>query len=338
MPWKYSSAGRLCLPLAAVLTLFGAAACGGSSTGAASSAGTEVTLGLPVPATTFGSVYVALDKQLFAEQHLNVKVVTFKGDAELAKAVLSGDVDVALGSLVGPLTVSGAGQRAKVFYAGFDMPAFAWYAEPGIHSVQQAKGKTWGVTTLGSATDFLTRYALAQSGLNPGKDAKVVQGGASAARLAAMKVGQIKVNIFTQPQTITARKDGYNKILDLKDIVDTYPMHVVWSAPAFVDKTPGVAKRFIAGLSAGMKMTKSDPDTAAQSIAKANKIPVGDARASVDQWIDRLYPDGRLPSAKAMDTFWKMGIDSGVFKKRIPESQWLDPRFMPKPATGPAGE
>jgi NitT/TauT family transport system substrate-binding protein len=303
-----------------------ASACAGS--GAGNNTNT-ITLGLPVAATTLAPVYLADAQNLWAQHQLTVKVVTFKGDAELAKAVLSGDVDVAIGSLAGPLTAEDAGQDVKVFYGGFDMPAFAWYAVPDVHSVAEGKGKSWGVTTLGSSTDLLTRYAAAKAGLNPATDIKIIQGGGSAARLAAMQAGQLQVNIFTEPQTVFAEQAGYRKILDLKDVVDSYPMHVAWSKSSFVDGNADRAKRFVDALSAVMRMTKAQPDVAAQPMAKAVKISVADAKASMNEWIGQLYPDGRLPSAKAMDAFWQMGTQGQMFKSRIPDAKWLDTRFMP---------
>src|ERR1700754_2450740 len=144
VPWKTLRRTRLALP-ALALTLV-ATACG--SGGGASGGGDTITLGLPVQATTLAPVYLANDKNLWKEHGLTVKAVTFKGDAELAKAVLSGDVDVAVGSLTGPLTAEEAGQDVKVIYGGFDMTAFSWYAVPEIHSVSQGKGKNWGVTTI----------------------------------------------------------------------------------------------------------------------------------------------------------------------------------------------
>lgn len=331
MTWTSRRIRNSFATLTAVMAAVALTGCGSTASGGSTGAAAEqtITLGLPVPATTLASVYLAIDKDLWKAQNLKVKVVTFKGDADLAKAVLAGSVDVALGSLVGPLTVVAAGQDAKVIYGGFNMPGFSWWAVPSIHTVAEGKGQTWGVTTLGSSTDFLTRYAVAKSGLDPKKDIKVVQGGPSGPRLAAMKAGQIKVNIFTEPYTLKAPKLGYNLILDLKDLVPTYPMHVLWSTPKFTSDGD-VAKRFIAGLSAGMTMTKSDPDAAAQSVSKANKIPLEDAKASVNKWLDQLYPDGRLPTAKDLDAFWQMGIDGGVFKTRIPDSKWLNPTFMPK--------
>lgn len=325
--WKSAITRRISAVLlcATVLPL---AACGAGQ--GASNTSDTITLGLPVPATTLAPVYLADDENLWAKHGLKVKTVTFSGDAELAKAVLAGDVDVAIGSLTGPLTADEAGQDAKVFYGGFDMPAFAWYAVPSIHTVAQGKGKNWGVTSLGSSTDLLTRYAVARAGLDPAKDIKIVQGGASAARLAATQAGQLQVNIFTEPQTLYAARDGYNKILDLGDLVDSYPMHVAWAKSSFLSGNPDRAKRFVATLSAAMTQTKQQPDTAAASIATHLKISKADARASMADWLNRLYPDGRLPSASAMDAFWKMSISGKSFPKRLPDSTWLDSRYLPR--------
>ncbi|KIF78410.1 hypothetical protein QR77_40900 [Streptomyces sp. 150FB] len=310
-----------------VLAALPLTSCGG---GGASNTSNTITLGLPVPATTLAPVYLADEENLWAKNGLKVKTVTFSGDAELAKAVLSGDVDVAIGSLSGSLTAIEAHQDAKVFYGGFDMPAFAWYAVPSIHSVGQGKGKNWGVTTLGSSTDLLTRYAVSHAGLDPSHDIKIIQGGASAARLAATQAGQLQVNVFTEPQTIYAARDGYNKILDLKDVVDSYPMHVAWAKSSFVNGNKDRAKRFVATLSAAMTKTKKQPDIAAASMAKKLKLSVPDAKASMAEWINQLYPDGRLPSDKAMNAFWNMGISGKSFTSKLPESKWLDTTFLPR--------
>lgn len=326
MPFRKSLwFARSPLVVIAALVAVVASACAGGSTNTSNT----ITLGLPVEATTLAPVYLADEKNMWAQHGLTVTTVTFKGDAELAKAVLSGDVDVAIGSLTGPLTAVAAGQDAKVFYGGFDMTAFAWYAVPSIHTVAEGKGQNWGVTTLGSSTDLLTRYAAAKAGLNPDTDIKIIQGGASAARLAAMQAGQLQANIFTEPQTVYAEKAGYNKILDLADVVDSYPMHVAWGSSSFVDGNPDRAKRFVDTLSAAMQMTKDQPDVAAESMASAMKISPDDAKASMGEWIDKLYPDGRMPSGQAMDAFWNMGLQGKLFKARISDSVWLDPRFLP---------
>lgn len=332
MPWtrRPLRLGRLRTAIIGLIALLTAAACGSGGSGGSSGDDNTITLGLPIQAATLAPVYVASDKGLWKQHNLNVKIVTFKGDSELAKAVLSGDVDIAVSALSGPITSTEAGQDVRVFFGGFNMPAFAWYSVPSVHNVADGKGKNWGVTSIGSATDLLTRFAVARAGLNPDTDIKVVQGGGSAARLAAMKAGQLQANIFTEPQTVQAQQLGYNKILDLKDLVKDYPMHVSWAKGSFVKDNKDQTKRFVDALQAGMKMVKESPETGAQSVAKELKISQQDALASINEEIDNLQPDGRMASDKSLDTYWQMGLQGKVFKKRIPNSDWLDTEFLPK--------
>jgi NitT/TauT family transport system substrate-binding protein len=338
MTW--STSVRRLVGVTAALTLAGAlAACGGSSNGGSggdsggSAAPTEktpqhLTIGLPLQATTLTPIYLANAEKIWAKHNLDVEILTFNGDAELVKAVVSGDVDVAVASLTGALNLEQAGQDISVFYGGFDMPAFAWYATKDIKSVEDAKGATWGVSTLGSSTDFLTRYAVSTEGLDPDKDIKIIQGGGSGPRLAAMDAGQIQVNILTPPFNVLAEEKGYNKILDLKDLVDTYPNHVSYSVTSYLDEHEDIVKDYVDALSESMQLVKDDPDAAAAALAADNKITVEQASASIETWIDNLYPDGRMPSKEGMKAFWDMGIDGGMFTEVAPEKTWLDDRFI----------
>src|SRR5690606_32173195 len=142
---------------------------------------------------------------------LDVEVLTFKGDADLVQAVMSGDVDIALGSLSGPITAKLADQDVTVFYGGFNMPAFAFYSIPEITTLEEGKGRNWGVTTHGSSTDLLTRYVLTQEGLDPNTDVNIIPSGSG--RMPAMAAGQLDVNIFSYPDTFLAEREGYNKLI-----------------------------------------------------------------------------------------------------------------------------
>jgi NitT/TauT family transport system substrate-binding protein len=336
MSWKTSSIRNLLLGLTSVALVATTSACGspaGDSAEGGSDSLQPITVGLPVEATTLTPLYVANAEKLWKKHGLEAKIITFKGDAELVKAVLSGDVDIAVGSLAGPLQADQAGQDVEVFYAGFNMPAFSWYAVPTVKSIEDGKGKNWGVTTHGSSTDLLTRYSMAKEGIDPEKDAKIIQGGASAARLAAMEAGQLQVNIFAEPQTIIAERKGYNKILDLKDVVNSYPMHVSWGTPNYIDSHAAQVEDFVAALREGMQFTKDQPDKAAQILSDTAKIELTDARASIDRWVDGLYPDGRMPDTESLDAFFQMGTDGGLFTQRAPEAEWLDTRYMKNDAT-----
>ncbi len=288
----------------------------------------KVTLGLPVQATTLAPVYLATQEKIWQKYGLDVKVITFSGDAPLVKALASGDLDIVVSSLTGAMNLEQAGQDVQVVFGGFNQTAFAWYAPESIKNIKDGKDKKWGITSFGSSTDLLTRYAVARSGLDPDKDIKYIKGGASAARLAAMKAGQIDVNIFTPPYYTRAEAQGYHKILDLGDLVDQYPMHLVYGMADHLNKNPEMVQRVVDAISDACQQTKDDPDTAAKALAADNKISVTEAKASIESWIDQLYPDGRLVDDSSLEAFWKMGMDGKLFKSEIPKSKWFTTKYI----------
>lgn len=322
---------RAALALAAAAALVvGLTGCSGSGDDGDGGGVDKITLGLPVPANTLAPVYVAEAKGFFEDEGLDVDVVTFEGDGDLVKAVLGGSVDIAIGSLSGVVTSVNAGQDAKVIYGGFNMPGFSFYATKDITSVEEGKGKNWGVTTFGSSTDLITRYALSEAGLDPDKDVTIVQGGPSAPRLAAMKAGSLDVNIFADPITFQAEEEGYNKILDLKDVVKDYPMHVVWGSGSFIEKNPDVAKKTVAAVSDGIQFTQDDPEEAGKIMAAETKFDEDEAIRSVKGYLDYLHADGQMVSDEGLDAFFDMSISGGLFDERPDESEWLDTEFLPQ--------
>jgi NitT/TauT family transport system substrate-binding protein len=69
----------------------------------------------------------------------------------------------------------------------------------GIHSPSQWKGKTLGVTDLGSGTDGLTKFMAARAGLNPKTDISRLAVGAGPTAVAALQRGSAQCVMTTQP-------------------------------------------------------------------------------------------------------------------------------------------
>src|SRR5690606_38421104 len=96
-------------------------------------------------------------------------------------------------------------------------------------TMADARGMRFGVTRIGSSTDFLTRYALQNQGMNPESDVQIIQGGGSPERLAAMEAGQLDVNIFATPENFMAEDAGFHRIMRQRDIAPDYPFHVFFA-------------------------------------------------------------------------------------------------------------
>jgi ABC-type nitrate/sulfonate/bicarbonate transport system substrate-binding protein len=303
------------------------AALGGSALAQDKPEKTEITVGLPVTTSTFLPLYLAQDEGYFKNQGLNVKIVAFHGGTELVRAMIAGAVDVGVTSLAGVTIGIKAGQPIKVFYGGFDMALFDWYAVKSIKSMADTKGKRFGVSRLGSSTDFLTRYALQNSGVDP-KSVQIIQGGGSIPRLAAMDAGQLDVNILASPEKFIAADKGYNLVYKQTQIAPDYPFHVFFATEGFLKKDANTVKALLRGFVKGVRNAKADKARSVETLEKRVKLDKKYAGRAYDDFIGKIYEDGRLPSAKGMQTFWKIGMMSGEYKTPWPESRYLDSTFI----------
>jgi NitT/TauT family transport system substrate-binding protein len=83
---------------------------------------------------------------------------------------------------------------------------------PEIKSAADFKGKTLGVTGLGSSTDFLTQYLAVRSGLKAG-EYSLLPVGAGNTFIAAIKQDQIQAGMTTEPTIARLLKTGEAKVL-----------------------------------------------------------------------------------------------------------------------------
>ncbi len=288
---------------------------------------THLNIGLVSTTATYLPLYVAVDQGLFAKEGLQVDLLNFRGGSDLIKALVAGSIDVGVVSLAEVTAGIDAGQPLKAFYGGFNVPAFSWYAIPSIKSIADAKGKRFGVTQFGSSTDFLTRYALVANGLDPARDVQIVQGGDSPTRLAAMRAGQLDVNVLAAPDTFIAADQGYKMIFSQKDLAPDYPYHTFAATESFIRNHPGTLKALLRAHILGLRLAKQDKQLAEQSLVKRVKMDPKYIGPTYEDFIGYLYEDGRLPSEKGLQVFFDMGIRAGRFKQRWPLEKYWTPVF-----------
>ncbi|CAN7460974.1 ABC transporter substrate-binding protein [Rhizobium rhizogenes] len=113
---------------------------------------------------------------------------------------------------------------------------------PELKSFADLKGKSLGVTGLGSSTNFLTLYMASKAGLAP-SDISTVPVGAGQTFIAAMQQDAIQAGMTTEPTISRMLKTGEAKILvDLRTLKGTeealggtYPAASLYMDAAWVD-------------------------------------------------------------------------------------------------------
>jgi NitT/TauT family transport system substrate-binding protein len=121
---------------------------------------------------------------------------------------------------------------------------------PGIKSMADFKGKSLGVTGLGSSTNFLTQYLMVKSGVALG-DFTSIPVGAGTTLIAAMAQDKIQGAMTTEPTISRLLKTGEARILvDMRTIQKTkealggtYPAASLYMPTDWVEKNkPTVQK------------------------------------------------------------------------------------------------
>ena len=124
---------------------------------------------LPIAET--GAIWAAIDAGIFEDHGLDIEVVPAQGGAQAIPALLSGDIQFAIGQPFGPiradlqdLGIVIIGDYANSLADGTDVNAVVALGGSGIASPKDLSGKKVSVNSLGAAGDLTIRAAVDADG------------------------------------------------------------------------------------------------------------------------------------------------------------------------------
>jgi NitT/TauT family transport system substrate-binding protein len=165
-------------------------------------------------------LWIAKDAGLFEKYGLHVNLVVIAAGNAAIGALAGGDVEV-LGA-PGTTTIVSAAKGLSVAIIGtFGSGSWKLVAHPGITSVQELRGKTVGISRLGTGIEFATRRALLKLGFTPGKDINILATGLSESnkRIMVMLQGKIDATLVSPDNMYEAETKGW-KLSPLADLND----------------------------------------------------------------------------------------------------------------------
>jgi NitT/TauT family transport system substrate-binding protein len=127
---------------------------------------------LPIAET--GALWAAMDEGIFEDHGIEVEVVPAQGGAQAIPALLSGDIQFAIGQPFGPFRADGQnlgvviiGDYADSLAEGKDVNAVVSPADSGITGPADLAGKRVSVNSLGAAGDVTIMKAVEDAGGDP---------------------------------------------------------------------------------------------------------------------------------------------------------------------------
>ena len=142
---------------------------------------------------------MAKEAGIFQRHGLDVELVYIASGARAVQTLVGGSIDVA--EVGGPAGVDARLAGADTIYVALPVTRVLVFtvAAPQIQRIEDMRGKTIGVTRVGTVTDFFTRVYLRQNNLVPDKDVMIRQAGGLPEIVAALKAGQVEGGTFGFP-------------------------------------------------------------------------------------------------------------------------------------------
>jgi NitT/TauT family transport system substrate-binding protein len=156
--------------------------------------------------------FLSLDAGLYRKHGLDVELVFIQSSTTSVSSVVAGDIQVAntSGGAVASAVVGGANLIMTACYIN-TLP-YELVVQESVRSVEDLKGKSVGISRVGSASDVAARVLVKGLGLEPVKDVPIIQVGGPSERAAAFRTGRI-VGFPSPPGTIHLAKGIPHRIM-----------------------------------------------------------------------------------------------------------------------------
>ena len=156
--------------------------------------------------------FTALDAGLYRKHGLDVELVFIQSSTTSVSSVVAGDIQVAntSGGAVASAVVGGAHLIMTACYIN-TLP-YELVVQETVKSAEDLRGKSVGISRVGSASDVAARVLVRGLGLEPVKDVPIIQVGGPSERAAAFRTGRI-VGFPSPPGTIHLAKGMPHRIL-----------------------------------------------------------------------------------------------------------------------------
>ena len=282
-----------------------------------------------VPAISMGNIIIYFTKEakIFEKYGLDVDPVAVAGSGIASKALISGSVLIS--PIATPTVMTAVLAGSDMVILAHTMPGViqSLVVRPDIKRSEDLKGKTVGVTTFGSLTDFLVKYLARQKGLNPDKDFALLQIGTDSDRFLALQQGKIQGATLSHPNFIFAQRAGFHVLWDFFKEVD-YPWSEIATTRTQIKQDRDLVMRYMRAHLEGIARFKQEPDLGKKVIKKMLRLD--DDSLAQESW--ELFAKHRIaapyPNLKGMKTSYEYvaAVRPDVYKHK-PE-EFIDASFV----------
>jgi NitT/TauT family transport system substrate-binding protein len=249
----------------------------------------KVKFALPGNSMGYLPLFVAVHRGFFKDEGIDIELPRLI-PAMAQNALMSGDVQYH-GLADSGLRLAARSAPIKAIFYGADRPMYYLVAQKEIRSVAELKGKRVGVSQFGGTSDLSARLALKHFGVEPERDALIIQIGSEGTRTAALRARSVAAIIVPVPAVVLLKRDGFNEISFVGDVVE-FASNGYTTTDQRIKENPQEVKKVLRALYRGLRFAKENPEGTIGVIQKEWKVEPEVAKESYAAIVKALNDDG----------------------------------------------
>ncbi len=288
----------------------------------------KIRVGLGSISLQSGLVHIGKDRGLFAKYGLSTEAIYIPGGSTNVQVLLSGNLD--LSQLSGAPGVAANLEGADiVYFAGLlDKLNYQLIARAEIKSIEQLKGKKFAVSRYGSSADFGMRAMLKRVGIDPVKDATILQIGDEPARIAAITSGNVDGTVVNAPFSSEAER------LKLSVLADSVKMNIPFfntgllGSRRFLEKQDGRVMNFLRAYLEAIKILKTEREYSIKALGQFTRVNnVKALQEGYDYFVNQLA-NVPYPSVEAMQAVVAQIAETNAKARAIDAKIYVNDRYL----------
>jgi ABC-type nitrate/sulfonate/bicarbonate transport system substrate-binding protein len=273
----------------------------------------KIRIGISFLSPSFLPTIVAERKGFYAKYGLASEHVLISLSVAMS-ALGTGDLDYAC-SVAQGVSAAIKGIPLKLVMITQKNLVFALVVRPEVQRVGDLKGKTVGISYLGSTMHLVADTVFRQNGLAPGKDLNLFSAGDNQGRLAALEAGRVDASFGDPPFNIWAEKRGYKVLAWAHDYI-TLPQTSLLVTDRKIQQSRDQVKRVIKGTIEGLRFIQQRREESIDILAQWSKVDDHEtAKGMFESFFPAYSSDGTMT-----DELLKAALEDALRRAKIEKS------------------
>jgi len=260
------------------------------------SAQTRITIGVAAMSPRTIPLLIAQEQGLFAKQGLDARVVLIRGAPILVATLMSGELEVGYTGGTSVVGAAAQGTYLKILTSISSKLSHTLIAAPNIKTVEQLRGKRFGVQSIGGSTWMHTMLAIEHVGLDVKRDnLNILTIGDSVVIGQSLEAGRIDAATLDGALVRRLKSKGFSAIADLTPHNIPLVNQAVVVSQEFLQKRGDVAEKILMALVDSLAYTLAPQNKAVVTKTMMKRFQITDSTIAEEGYYDLLTSIDRKP-------------------------------------------